>query len=71
MAGLAAPLRADEAARIAAALRRRAELAGVFVNAPLDEVARAADALGLTLVQLHGDEGPATAPRSPAAPAAR
>jgi phosphoribosylanthranilate isomerase len=49
----------DEAQRIAAALRRRVELAGVFVNAPLDEVAGVADAVGLTLVQLHGDEGPA------------
>jgi len=48
----------DEAARITAAMRRRAELAGVFVDASLDTVARAADELGLTLVQLHGDEGP-------------
>ena len=48
----------DEAARITAALRRRTELAGVFVDASLDTVARAADELGLTLVQLHGDEGP-------------
>ena len=48
----------DEAARISAALRRRTELAGVFVDASLDTVARAADELGLTLVQLHGDEGP-------------
>jgi phosphoribosylanthranilate isomerase len=48
----------DEAARITATLRRRTELAGVFVDASLDTVARAADELGLTLVQLHGDEGP-------------
>jgi phosphoribosylanthranilate isomerase len=47
-----------EAARITAALRRRAELAGVFVDASLDTVARAADELALTMVQLHGDEGP-------------
>ena len=47
-----------QAARITAALRRRAELTGVFVDASLDTVARAADELGLTLVQLHGDEGP-------------
>ena len=46
------------AAGIAAALRRRVELVGVFVNPTLDEVAHAADALGLTHVQLHGDEGP-------------
>jgi phosphoribosylanthranilate isomerase len=47
------------AAGIARALRRRTELVGVFVNQPLDEVAGLADALGLTHVQLHGDEGPA------------
>ena len=48
----------DEAAAIAAALRRRVELAGVFANAPLSRVATVADAVGLSLVQLHGDEGP-------------
>ncbi|MDX6697214.1 MAG: phosphoribosylanthranilate isomerase, partial [Solirubrobacteraceae bacterium] len=48
----------DEAARIVAALRREVELVGVFVNAPLDEVAATADAVGLTMLQLHGDEGP-------------
>jgi phosphoribosylanthranilate isomerase len=48
-----------EAERIARALRRRVEVAGVFVNAPLDEVAAVADGVGLTMVQLHGDEGPA------------
>ena len=47
------------AAGIARALRRRVQLVGVFVNPALDEVARAADALGLTHLQLHGDEGPA------------
>ncbi len=49
----------DEAAAIGAALHRRAEVAGVFVNAHLDEVVAAADGFGLSLVQLHGDEGPA------------
>jgi phosphoribosylanthranilate isomerase len=49
----------DEAARIAAAHRRRAHVAGVFVNQPMDEVAASVDAAGLTMVQLHGDEGPA------------
>ena len=49
----------DAAAEIAAALRRRTELCGVFVNAPLDEVGDVADAVGLTMLQLHGDEGPA------------
>lgn len=47
-----------EAQRICARLRRRAELCGVFVNAPLDEVVSTAEELGLTMVQLHGDEGP-------------
>jgi phosphoribosylanthranilate isomerase len=47
------------AAGIAAALRRRAELIGVFVNATLDEIAHAADELHLSHLQLHGDEGPA------------
>jgi phosphoribosylanthranilate isomerase len=50
------PLPAAE--RISGALRRQAEICGVFVNAPLDEVAAVADGLGLTMVQLHGDEGP-------------
>jgi len=49
--------RADAEA-IGAALHRRTELAGVFVNAHLDTVAEAADAFGLTLLQFHGDEGP-------------
>ena len=48
------------AAGIARELRRRpVELVGVFVNQPLDEIEGYADALGLTYVQLHGDEGPA------------
>jgi phosphoribosylanthranilate isomerase len=46
------------AAGIARGLRRRVQLAGVFVNQHLDDVARAAGELGLTHVQLHGDEGP-------------
>jgi len=49
----------DMAAEITAAFRRRVEIAGVFVNAPLDHVTRTADALDLSMVQLHGDEGPA------------
>ena len=49
----------EDAETIAALLRRRVELAGVFVNQPLDEVAQVADRVGLTLLQLHGDEGPA------------
>jgi phosphoribosylanthranilate isomerase len=48
-----------EAERIAAAFRRSGvELCGVFVNATLDEVARMADRVGLTMLQLHGEEGP-------------
>ena len=43
---------------IAAAPRRRAELVGVFVNPTLDQVTVAADEIGLTMLQLHGDEGP-------------
>jgi phosphoribosylanthranilate isomerase len=48
----------DRAAEIGAELRRRIEVAGVFVNATLDEVARTAENVGLTMLQLHGDEGP-------------
>ncbi len=50
---------AAEAARIAAAVRRRVLVCGVFVNQHLDEVTGLVDGLGLTMVQLHGDEGPA------------
>ena len=46
------------AAGIARALRRRVETVGVFVNPTLDEVAHAVDGIGITHVQLHGDEGP-------------
>ena len=49
----------EDASEIAAALKRQAEIVGVFVNPTLDEVARIADAVGLTMLQLHGDEGPA------------
>ena len=47
-----------EAQAIAAALRRRVELCGVFVNAPLEQIVRDCEEIGLTMVQLHGDEGP-------------
>ena len=49
----------EAAAQIGAALKRRCEVAGVFVNHTLDEVARAADEERLSLLQLHGEEGPA------------
>lgn len=50
---------AAEAQVIVAALRRRVELCGVFVNAPLEQIVRDSENLGLTMIQLHGDEGPA------------
>ncbi len=55
------PRRCDPAvaAGIARALKRRVEVAGVFVDARLDHVAALAEGIGLTLIQLHGDEGPA------------
>src|SRR3954465_12698435 len=46
------------AAGIARVMRRRLGTGGVFVNQPLDEIAGLADVLGLTHIQLHGDEGP-------------
>jgi phosphoribosylanthranilate isomerase len=46
------------AEQIGAALRRRCEVAGVFVNATLEEIVDAAERERLTLLQLHGDEGP-------------
>ena len=49
-----------DAEAIGARLRRAAPLVtGVFVNRPLDEVAAIADACRLSMLQLHGDEGPA------------
>jgi len=49
----------SDAAEIAAALKRQVEVVGVFVNATLGTIAETADAVGLTMLQLHGDEGPA------------
>ncbi len=46
------------AAGITRQVRRNVETAGVFVNQTLDEIADAVDFLGLSHVQLHGDEGP-------------
>jgi phosphoribosylanthranilate isomerase len=45
------------AAQIAAAFRRKVEVVGVFVNPTLEEVARAVENEGLTMVQLNGAEG--------------
>ena len=49
----------ETAAAIGTALKRRADVVGVFVNVPLDEIVATADRAGLTMIQLHGDEGPA------------
>jgi phosphoribosylanthranilate isomerase len=46
------------AAGIVRQVRRKVETVGVFVNQPIDEIADRVDILGLTHVQLHGDEGP-------------
>jgi phosphoribosylanthranilate isomerase len=48
-----------EAVAISAAFRRKCEVVGVFVNPELDEVAKAVEDAGLTMVQLNGEEGPA------------
>jgi phosphoribosylanthranilate isomerase len=54
------PRRCDPATavEISSAVRRRLELVGVFVNSSLDEIARAAENEFLSILQLHGDEGP-------------
>lgn len=54
------PRRCDpaEAQVIGAALRRTLNIVGVFVNATLEEIDAVVQAVGLTHVQLHGDEGP-------------
>jgi phosphoribosylanthranilate isomerase len=49
----------DAAVEISAALKRRLEIAGVFVDAPLDDVVTAAENESLTMIQLHGGEGAA------------
>ena len=49
----------DAAEEIAAEQHRRLELTGVFVNATLDEVADTAERGRFSILQLHGDEGPA------------
>lgn len=47
----------ERAAEIAASNHRSAEIAGVFVDQSLDEVVEITNAVGLSIVQLHGDEG--------------
>jgi phosphoribosylanthranilate isomerase len=48
----------EAAAELATAVRRRVEVAGVFVNAPIAEVLETVENVPLTMLQLHGDEGP-------------
>jgi phosphoribosylanthranilate isomerase len=48
----------EEARSVAAVMRRRVETCGVFVNASLEEITRISEELELTMLQLHGDEGP-------------
>jgi len=48
-----------EAQVIGASLRRTLELVGVFVNATLEQIDAIVQDAGLSMVQLHGDEGPA------------
>ncbi len=48
----------ETALEIGAHFKRQVEVAGVFVNRDLGDVAEIADACSLTTIQLHGDEGP-------------
>ena len=45
------------AAEIGAAFKRKCEVVGVFVNPELEEVDKAVENAGLTMVQLNGEEG--------------
>jgi phosphoribosylanthranilate isomerase len=61
------PRRVDAAlaAAIARDLPESVLRVGVFVDAPLDEMTRVADEVGLDLLQLHGDEPPEALPGLP------
>lgn len=48
----------EQAQMISQALHRKVELVGVFVNESLERIAGLAEQLQLSIVQLHGDEGP-------------
>jgi phosphoribosylanthranilate isomerase len=48
----------EQAQRVGAVLRRKTQLCGVFVNAPLEQIVETSHAVGLSLLQLHGEEGP-------------
>ena len=50
--------RPAEAGVAVAALRRKVELCGVFVNAPLEHVVSLSEDLGLSMLQFSGEEGP-------------
>ncbi len=52
-------VRYSDAAVIGAAMRRKCEVVGVFVNPTLDRVVEATGNAGLTMIQLSGEEGPA------------
>jgi phosphoribosylanthranilate isomerase len=49
----------EVATEIVSRHRRRVELVGVFVNPTLELLVRECETAGFTIVQLHGDEGPA------------
>lgn len=49
----------ESALAISSAIKGQCEAVGVFHNASLDTVRRLAEDCGLTMVQLHGEEGPA------------
>jgi len=49
----------EAAVEISAMVKRQVEVAGVFVNPTLDELAAAAENESLTMLQLHGREGAA------------
>jgi phosphoribosylanthranilate isomerase len=49
----------EAAVEISAIVKRQVEVAGVFVNPTLDELAAAAENASLTMLQLHGGEGAA------------
>ncbi len=55
------PRRCDPgtALAISAEVRRKVEVCGVFVNSTLEEIATAVEDEQLSMVQLHGEEGPA------------
>lgn len=48
----------EDAVAVGTVLKRKCEIVGVYVNAKLDEIASDVEQIGLSMVQLHGDEGP-------------